>query len=113
MAKRDDERLAQIRAQVEEAARGHSEGVIDRAWAQKRTQVLLSQLVDRVQAGVVDTESLVIWRIVELRAQGIKAEPYLTWRTEGDARHYSIRVRLPDGEVEDGSEVFDFAAGES
>lgn len=110
MSKRDDERLAQIRAQVEEAARGNSRGATDRDWERKRTVILLNQLVDRVQAGVVDTESLVIWRVIELRAQGVRAEPFLTWRADGNVRHYSIRVRLPDGSVENGGEVFDYDA---
>lgn len=54
-------------------------------------------------AGFGDCEDLACARIGELRAQGVHAMPYVTWRDVGGRTIYHALVRWPDGRIEDPS----------
>lgn len=68
---------------------------------------ILFDLENRLNCNAIDRESLVLWRIAELRARGILATPYLTWHRDQNGKpcDYRISVRLPDGGREDLSEA--------
>jgi hypothetical protein len=49
----------------------------------------------------IDRESEVCARVADLRARGVAASVYLTWRQTPAGTIYSCAVRLPDGTVEE------------
>jgi hypothetical protein len=54
--------------------------------------------------GFGDCEDLAMYRIGELRAQGIKATPYVSWRNPADGGTiYHALVRHANGDIEDPS----------
>ncbi len=57
-----------------------------------------------LEKGAVDCDNLACWRAAELRQNGIKASPYITWRPRLDGGvTYHVLVRWPDGTTEDPS----------
>ena len=59
-----------------------------------------------LRRGRADADTLVCWRVTELRRQGIDAHPEIVKipRQDGGIT-YTCRVRLPDGSVEDVVEI--------
>lgn len=54
--------------------------------------------------GYGDCEDLACFRIAEYQFRGIKALPYVTWRSDGPSRTILHAVlKLPDGRIEDPS----------
>jgi hypothetical protein len=57
-----------------------------------------------IEKGKVDCDNLACWRAAELRQNGIKASPYITWKQRLDGGvTYHVLVRWPDGTTEDPS----------
>ena len=75
-----------------------------------------------LQRGTADCDQLVSWRIAELRAAGIDAQPYIKWQkipksmmlSMGHPSHLvpdvgvdmvHVQVQFPDGHIEDPSKI--------
>lgn len=57
-----------------------------------------------IENGSGDCDNVSAWRAAELRQQGIKASPYITWRKRADGGYtYHVVVRWPDNTIEDPS----------
>lgn len=58
----------------------------------------LADIGRMIDLGHGDIESLVVWRIAELRAMGIDAQPYL-FKPKG-SNHWIPAIKMPDGTIE-------------
>jgi hypothetical protein len=57
-----------------------------------------------IERGRADCDNVATWRAAELRQNGIKADPYITWKKRSDGGFtYHVIVRWPDGTTEDPS----------
>lgn len=62
-----------------------------------------------------DCEDLASWRIAELRVQGVKAKPRITFRRFGPGGRFSlyhITLEKPDGSIEDPSRILGMGSEE-
>ena len=64
-----------------------------------RPREVFRQIPEVLKRGVGDCEDLAAWRIAELRAMGVNAQPLITKH----GRMFHVSVRLPDGRVDDPS----------
>lgn len=58
------------------------------------------------ERGWIDCDDAVLWRLAELKAQGIAATAQVLRQTNPETGRFHCRVRLPSGHVEDPALLF-------